>query len=251
MAGWPCRGAPRGLGRMSARSVALTLAVVLATARPAATRSGEDFLSAALLPSAAPAVAARPSPSSDSTSTPGACSTSWTTTLPPRGPRPRRVARHGVRLRRLEGPAGITPARVDSTGVFACAAPSGVPHGFLASASAATGASTRDFSTPTTPSSTSPPRRGSSRLGPGLWSRGDPVTLAGRDMLPRSARDASPGELVLCGWTDDDRAGARRLRNPRPASSSHPRSDDARPRDDPAHPDANRRRRGRGRIRGR
>ena len=42
---------------MSARSVALTLAVVLATARPAATRSGEDFLSAALLPSAAPAVA--------------------------------------------------------------------------------------------------------------------------------------------------------------------------------------------------
>ena len=218
MAGWPCRGAPRGLGRMSARSVALTLAVVLATARPAATRSGEDFLSAALLPSAAPAVAGASVTVVGLNFNPGGVFDALDDD-PSHPDDPDLGAARGMAcvFAGFEGPAGITPARVDSTGVFACAAPPGVPHGFLGvGVSGNGGVDARFFHADDAVVHFSPPGEVRAALGPGLWSRGDPVTLAGRDMLPRSARDASPGELVLCGWTDDDRAGGSAAAEPAP-----------------------------------
>lgn len=206
---WLSRPAPRCLGRMSARSVALTLAVVLATARPAATRSGEDFLSAALLPSAAPAVAGASITVVGLNFNPGGVFDALDDE-PSHPDDPDLGAARGMAcvFAGVEGPAGITPARVDSTGVFACAAPPGVPHGFLGvGVSGNGGVDARFFHADDAVVHFSPPGEVRAALGPGLWSRGDPVTLAGRDMFPRSARDASPGEPITCGWTDDDRAG--------------------------------------------
>ena len=213
-------GRPRGLGRMSARSVALTLAVVLATARPAATRSGETSSPRRSSPPP-PRGRGRVRHRRRTQLQPGACSTSWTTSPPtPRTPT-RRVARHGVRLRRRRGSAGIRPA--SALPGFAAPRP---PACLTASGRQRQRQGGVDARFSADDAVVCSPRRGSGTLGPGLWSRGDPVTSPAATCS--LGAHASPANSC-CADGQTTIIQSSRRREPTLASPSHPRFDDARP----------------------
>lgn len=182
----------RGGGGVAAWLV--TSLLVLCMARPASTSTGEDRLTAAVLPSVVPAGVAGI-----------AITVAGTNFHPDAGDDGADAPAIVCVFAGVDGPSAIVPARIVAGGGASCDVPfNPPPSGFVSVGLSGNGGVDAKFFRGGAGGEVlafAAPGALRSVLGSRTWARGDAAHFAGADMAPRDALGrAAPGDAFPCGW---------------------------------------------------